>query len=138
MRYAFSPSIIVFGPLNSNPNIIVASGWNRVGFTLSPLIAKELVNFIKHGRIEHINGWAPDRKPISFGSVSQCANFYASAKCANMIEHRLLTVDTLNYKNKFNELKMHSLTENNIITKKFKLAKGFGVHPDLYQLLNES
>ena len=37
----------IFGPLSSNPNIIVASGWNRIGFSLAPLIASEIVELLK-------------------------------------------------------------------------------------------
>ena len=125
----------LFGPLSSDAKIIVASGWNRVGFTLSPLIAKEIVNIIKDDKVNYISGWAADRDPISFGSKSECAEFFAASKCANMIEHKLLESGSENYDKKFNELKKLSFLKNKQIVEKLKLPKDFGVHPDLYGLL---
>ena len=126
----------LFGPLKSNPNIIVASGWNRVGFSLSPLIANEISKIIKNEIVDEIHGWLPDREAISFGTQEECADFFASSRCANLIEHNILSADSVSYNAKYDELKKLSFTKNNEITRSLNLSKDFGVHPDLYGLLS--
>lgn len=126
----------LFGPLRSNNNIIVASGWNRVGFTLSPLIAKEILSILKTENTRLINNWLPDRDPISFGSGDECAEFFASSRCANLIEHNLLEPGTKSYDLKHKELRELSFLKNSQITTNLNLSKDFGIHPDLYGLLS--
>ena len=96
----------------------MASGWNRIGFSLAPLIASEIVGIIKDDKIRHINDWLPDRKPLSFGTKKECADFFAASRCANLIEHNLLDPSSEDYNKKYDELYSYSAKANYTITKK--------------------
>ncbi len=125
----------LFGRLRDNNNIIVATGWNRVGLSLSPLIASEIISTIKDENDLCLTGWDPDRQPISFGDEDVCAKFFAESRCANLIEHKILEPNSQEYQTKYEELFQLSKVYNNRITKELDLDSGLGIHPDLYGIL---
>lgn len=127
----------LFGRLKQNESVIVASGWNRVGLTLSPLIAREIVGLITDSNSKNITSWEPDRSPVSFGTEEECANFFAKSRCANLIEHKILAPNSKDYDNKFSELYILSQKYNKSITTKLGLNESFGIHPDLYGVLGQ-
>lgn len=124
----------LFGRLQNNDNVIVATGWNRVGLSLSPLIASEIVTLIKDENDRSLTGWDPDRDPISFGDEDVCAKFFAESRCANLIEHKILKPNSLEYEKKYEELFELSKAYNKSITKDLGLDSKLGIHPDLYTI----
>lgn len=83
----------------------------------------------------HKSFWEPDRQPVSFGGKELCANFFATSRCANLIEHNILKPNSQEYQKKYEESFQLSKAYNGRIIKNLNLDTGLGIHPDLYGLI---
>lgn len=125
----------MLGPFNDNKRIILASGFNRVGLTLSFEIADIITDYIFENKVDSFyQNWLPDRDPISYESLESAANFYASSRTANLLEHKIIQPKSSIINKKYKELFDLSLKLNKSIVKKHKLDKDFVLHPDTYNL----
>ena len=125
----------MLGPLNPTNNVILASGFNRVGLTLSFEIADLVKKYFFNEPINNFfKSWLPSRDPISYKNMDLAADFFASSRTANLLEHNLINHDKASIKKKYVELYDLSLKLNRKIVKKYNFNKEFILHPDTYRL----
>ena len=123
----------VLGVANDNKKIFIASGFNRVGLTLSPVITDEILSwFIDNKTNSKFDMWNPNRKLISFENVEYAIKIYADFYLSNLIEHDLIKKN--NIKNTKKILLKEAELKHKIIQKKYKLNKNFGINPEVLSM----
>lgn len=83
----------LIGAFKEYPNLLVATGTNRVGLTWAPAIAEYLLGIlgIKELRDKELfEDWYPDRDLMMFGSTDYCIDYYVSSRLSNEREHGLI------------------------------------------------
>lgn len=123
----------MLGPINKN--IILASGFNRVGLTLAFEIADLTKKYFFDEKVDsYYDSWLPTRKPIPYKNLHDAAHFFASSRTANLLEHQLIEKKSKIIDVKFKELYDLSIRLNEKIVKKYNFDKDFVLHPDTYRL----
>ena len=123
----------LLGNIKKNKDVFIASGFNRVGLTLSPVIVAEIINWVNDKNLNsRFSEWQPDRDLISYGNIDFAIDQYCEYYIANLIEHKII-------KNK--EIKKYQLIlskevikKHKLLQKKFKLSKNFGFNPEILSL----
>lgn len=123
----------VLGTLKENRNIVIATGFNRVGLTMSPVIAHDIINIINDRETEYFSGYCPQRQPQPYGTINSSAEEFSEIVLANLIEHSLVNESELLTKKK--ELYEDGLRLNKIINDNLKLDGNFGHSPDALSVL---
>ena len=123
----------LLGPLSSNSNIIVASGFNRIGLTMSPLIADDILRLLNGDDAQYFTGYLPDRTPEPYGTMEQSAQKFSEVTCANLIEHDLIENELI--ADKLIELEAMGIELNGKINSIFGLPNDFGHTPDALSVL---
>lgn len=121
------------GPLSVNSDIIFATGFNRIGLTMAPLIAGDVLNFIKGKTATYFSGYLPDRELVSYGEIATSSNSFAEVTCANLIEHNLL--EDTGVQSKKQELVQLGYDLNKKANIAFDLPDTFGHTPDALSVL---
>lgn len=125
------------GTLKENQNIILASGFNRIGLTYAPLIAVDIAKFVSNNEALYFPGYIPQRALIPFGTVTESASEFSEITCANLIEHEMITKNQILEKKE--ELKQVGYNLNSRINRKFNLPVDHGHSADalsIIELLN--
>lgn len=120
----------LIGPLKNNKNIFFVSGTKRDGLTYSPIIAKSISKWFADESEEnnYFVGWAPDRKPISYGDTEFAIKAYVSNKIAGLIEHEILKKPIYQIKKELED-EAYKFHKQKIL--QFNLKKNFGIHPEV-------
>ncbi len=130
-----------FGPIIENNNIFLLNGFNRVGLSLAPYLAKIASDFIDNKKLQNslIQRFKPQRNFISHGLPSECAKEFSEITCANLVEHALLSPETKEYEEKKAQLFEEGYNHIQKIQEKFNLSSEYGPAPDsLSTLVNAS
>jgi glycine/D-amino acid oxidase-like deaminating enzyme len=123
----------LLGPLSGNSSIIIATGFNRVGLTMAPLISKDILNLLEGNEPRYFPGYLPDRNLIPYGTIEQSSNSFSEVTCANLIEHGLVLHHEIDSKKQ--ELLKVGYDLNNKANSVFCLQKDFGHTPDALSVL---
>lgn len=123
----------LLGHLNGYPHVIIAAGFNRVGLTMAPIIAEDVLAILKQESLAFFVNFKPQRKLISSGDVGEVIDEFARVTCANLIEHNKLTKDCID--EKMNELREVGKELNRLANEKFNLPVSFGHTPDALSVL---
>ena len=68
-----------------NKNIFIASGFNRVGLTLSPVITDEILHWFMHNKTNsQFDLWSPNRKLVSYNDYDEAIKIYADFYLSNL------------------------------------------------------
>jgi glycine oxidase len=122
------------GSLKKCPNIFVATGCYRIGLTIAPEIASEILLWVNNLEPSStFNKCAPDRNLHSYPSLEIAEQYYSESRLSNLIEHGLL--DPLNGKAfvaKKSELKSIARNFNANIIKRHGFENAFVADPDMY------
>ena len=127
----------LLGSLKNLSGVFIASGNYRVGLTLAPLIANEIISWHEKNKVsEKFFKWAPDRKLNSYISMKAAQDYYVESRLSNLFEHGLLdSHDSRDINSKKVELKNLSKTLNEKLVKKYNLDNDFIFDPDMYSVL---
>jgi len=84
----------IIGCLNSNENIFLASGTNRVGLTWAPDISNQIVKWASEKDISsEYSGWSPCRVPDSLMTEEESLEYFCSSRYAAALEHSLFDIN---------------------------------------------
>tara|TARA_Y100001970_G_scaffold200088_1_gene243336 strand:- start:9443 stop:10771 length:1329 start_codon:yes stop_codon:yes gene_type:complete len=123
----------VLGVLHKNKRILIASGFNRVGLTLSPVITNEILNWLKNSKINSdFDKWSPNRKLVSFRDKDMAIKIYADFFLSNLIEHNLINKNMISITK--DKLLKEAQIKHNLIQKKFNLKTNFGISPEILSI----
>jgi hypothetical protein len=125
----------LLGNLSQNSNIIFATGFNRVGLTFAPLIARDVLNLLTGKEPSYFPGFPPQRSMIPYGVLEESAKEFSNITCANLIEHNLLNYKDLNRKKE--DLYLVGCALNKSINTKLSLDEKHGHTPDALSVINE-
>ena len=121
----------LFGALNKNSRIIIATGNKRDGLTASPKIASLIQDYIggNNDSFEEYKIFNPERNLLSYFDKEIAIKSAAEAKISGEMMH---------YKNpdfsNWNKIVKERVYEYEKIYKKINLNKKFGIHPELLSL----
>lgn len=126
----------LIGTLNKHKNIFIVSGTKRDGLTYSTEIIKFMIEWLKNeenkSQYNPFFGWEPERKPISYVDRKFAISAYIENKLAGLLEHN----ETIKSKKiLIKELSIEAKKMHSKITKKYKLNKNFGVHPEVLNVI---
>ncbi len=117
----------LLGPLRAEPNVYVATGTKRDGLTYAPVIAEDILNWVKGAPRGVFDGWEPDRKPISYGPKDYAIDVYIANRRAALNEHgRDRAVE---------DLRKDAEAAYQLAHKKFDLPADFGLHPEILHVI---
>lgn len=126
----------VFGEFEELNTLFVASGFNRVGLTLAPCLAKFIAQWF-HGNktVERpldwdVKDWRPDRDLHDYNSDGNSVKDFVATRLANAFEHRLIT-DEPSKQIKKREFEEFATNANTELQRYFNTNVGFGFHPDM-------
>jgi|694.fasta_scaffold15408_9 glycine oxidase len=121
----------LLGPLKNNPNIIIATGNKREGFTQSPFIGYLIKDYISGNKYSFTNFgiFNPERKLISYFNRETAIHKTAEAKISGESMHDNKP-DFSNWEKKVKERKK----EYEKVYNKINLGKNFGIHPEILSL----
>ncbi len=123
----------VFGTFDKNKKIFVASGFNRVGLTVSPIITEEILKWIGDKHTDSVYDiWKPNREFISFKDKDYAIKMYVDFYLSNLIEHKLVRKKDL--KDIKIKLTKDAEEKHKIVQKKYKLKNDFGISPEILSL----
>ena len=87
----------LIGKFKNFPNLLVATGTNRVGLTWAPAIAEYILSMLSLKEIKNeeiFEDWYPDRSLIMFGNIDSCIDYYVSSRLSNEKEHNLIELSS--------------------------------------------
>lgn len=126
----------VFGAFEKLSSLFVASGFNRVGLTLAPCLAKFIAEWF-HGNqtIErpldwNAEDWRPDRELYNYNSEGDSVADFVNTRLANAFEHRIIN-DAASRRVKKIEFEEFATNANSQLGRHFNTKTGFGFHPDM-------
>ena len=123
----------VFGTFNKNKKIFVASGFNRVGLTLSPILTDEILKWVGNRHPESLYDiWSPNREFISFRDKDYAIKMYTDFYISNLVEHKL--VGDRDLKEVKIKLQKDAERKHKIVQRKYKLRKDFGISPEILSI----
>lgn len=127
----------IVGSWKDLPEVFVATGMNRLGMTIAPVIAAEVCHWFDNGEPSgRFQKWSPARTLHSYASMEVATRYYSESRISNLIEHGLLSLDQVEAITvKRTELENSARNLNAEIVQIHGLAKDFVVDPDLYALL---
>lgn len=127
------------GSLQKCPDIFVATGCYRIGLTIAPEIANEILLWINNQEpSSKFNKCRPDRKLHSYPSLEVAERYYSESRVSNLIEHGLLDpLDNISINAKKNELISIAKNFNINIINRHGFEKDFVVDPDMYSVFME-
>ena len=121
----------LIGELESDNNIFLATGTNRVGLTWAPTIVVEIIRWLSKEKPTGIfDEWHPERSPISFGSLEFGLDYFVQSRISNFLEHKLIQIKDV--ESKTDELVDFGFNANQKIISEYNLPDTFCVHPDLW------
>lgn len=123
------------GMIKENHNIILASGFNRIGLTYAPLIAADVAEFVSSKNAKYFVDYAPQRALVPFGTVEESAVEFSEITCANLIEHEMIAQNQILQKKE--ELKRVGFNLNNSINRKFNLPADHGHFADALSVIEQ-
>ena len=121
----------LIGNFRNFPNLLVATGTNRVGLTWAPAIAEYILGMLNLKEIkdqEIFEDWNPDRNMIMFGSIDNCIDYYVSSRLSNEREHGLIESSSSSQDEKRIRDYAEKLVEK--VNKTLNIDKNESVHPD--------
>jgi glycine/D-amino acid oxidase-like deaminating enzyme len=127
-------------PLIGSPaaadSIFIATGTNRIGITVAPVIAESICKWYRESDYskEIPEVFAPDRKLVSYGSQADAITYFVNSRLANLHEHGLLSYDSCNL-SKRKELEEFAKDTISKVNTHYGLDKNFTVDPDLWGVL---
>ena len=128
----------MLGPINEEKNIYLASGFNRVGLSLSLELAEMISETIISDDTKILpERWFPCRNPISFGKIEEACSYYASSRVANLLEHNLIENTKHAIRKNYDDLFNLAQRLNKKLTKKYNYDNSFVFHPESYRYLIE-
>lgn len=121
----------LLGPLKKNPNIIIATGNKREGFTQSPFVGSLINKYISGDKYSFSNFaiFNPERNLISYFNKDIAIQLTAEAKISGESMHHNQP-DFTNWEKRVRERKK----KYEILYRKISLGKNFGIHPELLSL----
>lgn len=128
------------GALSNDHRIIYATGFNRVGFTIAPVVAKEIVSQIcENSSFDHCpSSWCPSRTLHSFGDLQHATKYYADSRIANLHEHGLINLeDEIEVERQRVKLEEVVKNINTQAVKALEMDENFVFDPDSYSFLLE-
>lgn len=127
----------LIGPLQEHPNVVVATGMNRLGLTWSPAVATRIASWISSGAsaLSQFHDWRPDRALVPFGSDSEALDFFVESRIAAAMEHNLVGPTSLDLARKREEVLSAGLRLQKKLKGKFGLPVGMSLPPDHWNAL---
>ena len=126
----------VFGDFKQLNTLFVASGFNRVGLTLAPCLAKLIAQWF-HGNetVEVPAGWdaedwRPDRSMHDYNIDGNSVKDFVTSRLANAFEHRLINDESSKQAKKM-EFEEFAINANKVLQRHFNTNEDFGFHPDM-------
>lgn len=123
----------LLGPLQENPNIIVATGFNRVGLTMSPLIAQDVCAMMAGREATYFHSFLPQRQLIPSGDEASVCEDYSLITYANLVEHSLVNHEAEQMTRE--RLRAEGRMLNSKINERLKITNSFGHTPDALSVL---
>ena len=121
----------LLGPLKKSPNIIIATGNKREGFTQSPFIGSLINNYISGDKYSFVNFdiFNPERNLISYFNKDVAIKLTAEAKISGEAMH----YDQPDYSDWEKRVREREKKYESLY-KKISLSKNFGIHPEMLSL----
>jgi glycine/D-amino acid oxidase-like deaminating enzyme len=126
----------VFGAFDKLDTLFVASGFNRVGLTLAPCLAKFIAEWF-HGNQTterpvdwNAEDWRPDRELYNYNSEGDSVADFVNTRLANAFEHRIVR-DEASRRVKEIEFEEFATYANVELGRHFNTKTEFGFHPDM-------
>lgn len=87
----------MIGTLREAPRIFVATATNRVGYCWAPAMGEAAVNWLAADSpfqgVPELERFAPDRKPIPFGTRDEALTYFVESRIGAAMEHSLVADD---------------------------------------------
>lgn len=124
----------LIGPLAQDDRVFVATGTNRVGLTLGPVIAEAAANWLDGVADDRFAFADANRQPRPFGDMAGAADYFVASRVANLLEHSLIEPSQVGA----TEARLYDSCEqlNANAAARLGLPAGHVVNPDFWGLLN--
>lgn len=127
------------GALKDFPTIYVATAMNRLGLTWSTFIAEEFIKWMIGDQASHwIEGWLPDREPVSFGSELEAIDYFVESRLGNALEHDLVESTANAISSKREEFRKVGTELNRKVSLKIGGSNSLVIHPDNWSAILQS
>lgn len=110
----------LFGPLDSFPEVVVATGTNRVGLTWAPAWAQQIAEYFISGSLNFFESWLPQRSPITYAPKDEALHYFSNSRVSAALEHRTIENSHDAIKQKYEEI------SNFGVKTLFEIEKSFG------------